>query len=67
MAEDQKAEIQNYEDLEPDKRPDMTGAAQVTESDLRTKEGKKKVKDGVIFTDRFGNYWDVSARHDDDA
>ncbi len=67
MAEDQKAKIQNYEDLEPDKRPDMSGAAQVTDSYLRTKEGKKKVDDGVIFTDRFQNYWDVSARHDDDA
>jgi hypothetical protein len=61
------AEIQNYEDLPVEKRPDLTGAAQVTEKDLRTKEGKKKVEDGVIFTDRFGNFWDVSARHDDDA
>lgn len=66
MAED-KDKIVNYEDLEPDKRPDLSGAAQVTEQYLRTKEGKKKVSDGVIFTDRFQNYWDISARHDDDA
>jgi hypothetical protein len=61
------AEIVNYMDLEPEKRPDLTGAAQVDEKFLRSKEGKKKVEDGVIFTDRFGNYWDVTARHDDDA
>lgn len=67
MAENQKSEVRNYMDLEPDKRPDLTGAAQVKESYLRTKEGKKKVSDGVIFTDRFGNFWDISARHDDDA
>ena len=65
MAE--KPEIQNYEDLEPDKRPDLSGAEQVTEKYLRSKEGKQKVKDGVIFTDRFGNFWDITARHDDDA
>lgn len=67
MAKSQETKIQNYEDLEPDKRPDLTGAQQVTETYLRTKEGKEKVEKGVIFTDRFQNFWDVSARHDDDA
>lgn len=66
MATDE-GKIVNYMDLEPDKRPDLSGATQVTEKDLRTKEGKQKVKDGVIFTDRFGNFWDITARHEDDA
>jgi len=61
------SDVVNYMDLEPDKRPDLSGAAQVTEKFLRTKEGKKKIADGVIFTDRFRNYWDITARHDDDA
>lgn len=61
------AEIQNYEDLEPDKRPDLSGAAQVTEEYLRTDEGKQKVADGVVYTDNSGNFWDISARHDDRA
>ena len=65
MAENK--DIVNYEDLDVDKRPDLSGATQVDEKYLRTKEGKKKVADGVIFTDRFQNFWDITARHDDDA
>lgn len=56
--------VQNYMDVEPDKRPDLSGAAQVTEVYLRSKEGKQKISDGVIWKDQYQNYWDISARNE---